>query len=482
MEKDTICAIATASGGAIGIIRVSGCDSIKITDKIFVSKRGKSLQDSPTYSLHYGYIVDDKGETIDEVMIATYHAPKSYTGEDSTEIMCHGSGYILQKVTELLIENGCRIAAPGEYTQRAFLNGKMDLSQAEAVADLIAASNYASHKLAMNQMRGQFSKELHHLRNQLLEMTSLLELELDFSEEDVEFADRKKLLDLSVKIEKVISKLTHSFRLGNAIKNGIPVAIIGETNVGKSTLLNQLLHEERAIVSDIHGTTRDSIEDCININGVTFRFIDTAGIRTTDDVIENIGIERTFCKIKEAEIVLWLIDATELLEDASEQKPSTGHIHNPSNIDEIKTRILPFCEDKSLICVINKCDLIDEDQMYTIYNRIYQNSGINENETIRISAKTGMNITSLENMLIDASHISDINDNDIIVTNIRHADSLNNALASIKQVETSLQQGLSGDLISEDLRTTIHHLSEIVGEVSSDDVLKSIFSRFCIGK
>lgn len=481
MRKDTICAIATASGGAIGIIRVSGCDSIDMTDKIFVSKNGRALKNAKDYSLHYGYIVDDKGETVDEVMVATYHSPKSYTGEDSTEIMCHGSGYILQKVTELLIENGCRIAAPGEYTQRAFLNGKMDLSQAEAVADLIAASNYASHKLAMNQMRGQFSEELHHLRDKLLEMTSLLELELDFSEEDVEFADRKKLLDLSVKIEDVISRLTQSFRLGNAIKNGIPVAIIGETNVGKSTLLNQLLHEDRAIVSDVHGTTRDSIEDCININGVTFRFIDTAGIRATDDIIENIGIERTFCKIKEAEIILWLIDATDLLEDTSEQN-IVESVHGISNIDEVKSRILPFCEDKSLICVINKCDLIDEDQMYSVYNRIYKDSGINEDETIRISAKTGMNITSLESMLIDASHISEIGDNDVIVTNIRHAESLNCALESIRLVKNSLQQGLSGDLISEDLRTTIHHLSEIVGEVSSDEVLKSIFSKFCIGK
>ncbi|MCM1313034.1 MAG: tRNA uridine-5-carboxymethylaminomethyl(34) synthesis GTPase MnmE [Roseburia sp.] len=488
MEKDTICAIATASGGAIGIIRVSGSDSIDITDKIFVSKSGKRLTDSRSYSLHYGYISDDKGETVDEVMVATYHSPKSYTGENSTEIMCHGSGYILQKVTELLITNGCRMATPGEYTQRAFLNGKMDLSQAEAVADLIAASNYASHKLAMNQMRGQFSEELHHLRDQLLEMTSLLELELDFSEEDVEFADRQKLSDLSVRIENVISRLTRSFRLGNAIKHGIPVAIIGETNVGKSTLLNQLLHEERAIVSDVHGTTRDSIEDCVNINGVTFRFIDTAGIRTTDDVIENIGIERTFSKIKEAEIVLWLIDATELLEHPLESvqeaqaAPPRNEYQGASNIDDIKSRILPFCEDKSLICVINKCDLIDEDQMYTVYNRIYKDSGINEDETIRISAKNGMNIASLENMLIDASHVSEISDNDIVVTNIRHAESLNNALASIRQVKHSLLQGMSGDLISEDLRMTIHHLSEIVGDVSSDDVLKSIFSKFCIGK
>ncbi len=491
MNDSTICAIATASGGAIGIIRISGNDAIDTADKIFVPKNGIQLKDARTYSLHYGHIIDDETEDcIDEVMVATYHAPNSYTGEDSVEIMCHASSYILQKVMELLLRKGCRTATPGEYTQRAFLNGKMDLSQAEAVADLISASNAATHKLAMNQMRGGFSNELRRLRDRLLEMTSLLELELDFSEEDIEFADRTKLLEISEEIERVISKLTKSFRLGNALKNGIPVAIIGETNVGKSTLLNRLLHEERAIVSDVHGTTRDSIEDCINIQGTTFRFIDTAGIRTTDDVVENIGIERTFAKIREAEIILWLIDATELLKVESVETSYSSNIPVGSGIvspeisciEEVKRKILPVCGDKSIICVINKCDIIDEDQLYHIYNCIYENMGINENETIRISAKTGMNIASLETMLLDASHIRDIQDSDIIITNLRHAEALRKALSSIQQVKTSLQQGISGDLISEDLHAVLNYLAEIIGEVSSDDVLKSIFSKFCIGK
>ena len=472
-QHDTICAISTAQGGAIGMIRVSGPDAITATDTIFCSARGTNLPEAKPYTLLYGNIVDENSNVLDEVMVSVFHAPHSYTGENSVEIMCHGSAYILQRVIELLVKEGCRIARPGEYTQRAFLNGKMDLSQAEAVADLIASSNAANHRLAMNQMRGGFSKELRRLREQLLEMTSLLELELDFSEEDVEFADRTKLLTLSQEIEKVISRLTESFRLGNALKNGIPVAIIGETNVGKSTLLNQLLHEDKAIVSDVHGTTRDSIEDTITIQGTTFRFIDTAGIRTTDDIVENIGIERTFSKIQEAEIILWIIDASQLINDNNTEK---------EKIEAVKTRILPHCEDKSLICILNKCDLIDDDELHTIYEKIYKDSGINENETIRISAKNGDNITALENMLLDLSHLTEVNDTDIIVTNLRHAEALRNALDAIRSVQTALTTGLSGDLISEDLRLCLHHLAEIVGEVSTGEVLGTIFSRFCIGK
>ena len=472
-QHDTICAISTAQGGAIGMIRVSGPDAITATDTIFCSARGTNLPEAKPYTLLYGNIVDENSNVLDEVMVSVFHAPHSYTGENSVEIMCHGSAYILQRVIELLVKEGCRIARPGEYTQRAFLNGKMDLSQAEAVADLIASSNAANHRLAMNQMRGGFSKELRRLREQLLEMTSLLELELDFSEEDVEFADRTKLLTLSQEIEKVISRLTESFRLGNALKNGIPVAIIGETNVGKSTLLNQLLHEDKAIVSDVHGTTRDSIEDTITIQGTTFRFIDTAGIRTTDDIVENIGIERTFSKIREAEIILWIIDANLLINDNNPEK---------EHIEAIKTRILPLCEDKSLICILNKCDLIDEDELHTLYEKIYKDSGINENETIRISAKNGDNITALENMLLDLSHLTKFSDNDIIVTNLRHAQALTQALNAIRNVQTALATGLSGDLISEDLHLCLHHLAEIIGEVSTTEILGSIFSRFCIGK
>ena len=472
-KQDTICAISTAQGGAIGMIRVSGPNSIIATNNIFKSARGTSLLDAKPYTLLYGNIVDEKNNVLDEVMVSVFHAPHSYTGENSTEIMCHGSAYILQRTIEMLVKEGCRMAMPGEYTQRAFLNGKMDLSQAEAVADLIASSNEANHQLAMNQMKGGFSKELRRLREQLLEMTSLLELELDFSEEDVEFADRKKLLLLSEEIEKVISRLTESFRFGNALKNGIPVAIIGETNVGKSTLLNQLLHEDRAIVSDVHGTTRDSIEDTITIQGTTFRFIDTAGIRTTDDIVENIGIERTFSKIREAEIILWIIDASQLINDNTTEK---------EQIEAVKTRILPLCEDKSLICILNKCDLIDEDELHTIYEKIYKDSGINENETIRISAKNGDNITALENMLLDLSHLTEVSDNDIIVTNLRHAQALTQSLTAIRNVHNALESNLSGDLISEDLRLCLHHLAEIVGEVSTTEILGSIFARFCIGK
>lgn len=471
---DTICAISTAQGGAIGMIRVSGPDAITATDKIFKPARNIKLADAKPYTLLYGNIIDENNSVLDEVMVSVFHAPHSYTGENSAEITCHGSAYILQRVIELLAKEGCRIARPGEYTQRAFLNGKMDLSQAEAVADLIASSNAANHRLAMNQMRGGFSKELRRLRDQLLEMTSLLELELDFSEEDVEFADRTKLQELSEEIERVISRLTDSFRLGNALKNGIPVAIIGETNVGKSTLLNQLLHEDKAIVSDVHGTTRDSIEDTITIQSTTFRFIDTAGIRATDDIVENIGIERTFSKIKEAEIILWIIDASQLI--------NKGNRTASEQVVTVKNRILPLCEDKSLICVLNKCDLIHDDELHTIYRQIYSDSGINENETIRISAKNGDNITALENMLLDASRLTEVSDTDIIVTNLRHAEALTQALDAIRSVQTALTSRLSGDLISEDLRLCLHHLAEIVGEVSTDEILGTIFSRFCIGK
>ena len=346
MNQDTICAIATAQGGAIGTIRVSGPNAIAITSSIFQPiRKEKKLEESKPYSLTFGHIKDGE-EVVDEVLVSLFRSPHSYTGEDSTEIACHGSNYILQRVLQLLIAHGCRLAHPGEYTQRAFLNGKMDLSQAEAVADLIASSSAATHRLAMNQMRGGFSKELASLRDQLLHFTSLIELELDFSDhEELEFADRSELCELATNIEKVISRLVHSFRVGNALKQGVPVAIIGETNAGKSTLLNALLNEEKAIVSDIHGTTRDVIEDTVNLGGITFRFIDTAGIRDTDDTIESLGIERTFRKLEQAEIVLWMIDATQA----------------DTQIAELKDRILPLCYDKHLLVVLNKTDLLEAD-------------------------------------------------------------------------------------------------------------------------
>ena len=459
MNQDTICAIATAQGGAIGSIRVSGPEAISITSRIFQpAKAGKLLSEQKPYTLTFGRIYNGE-EIIDEVLVSLFRAPHSYTGEDSTEITCHGSSYILQQVMQLLIKNGCRMAQPGEYTQRAFLNGKMDLSQAEAVADLIASSSAATHRLAMSQMRGGFSKELTDLRNKLLNFTSMIELELDFSEEDVEFADRSALRKLADEIEQVISRLAHSFSVGNAIKNGVPVAIIGETNAGKSTLLNVLLNEDKAIVSDIHGTTRDIIEDTVSLGGITFRFIDTAGIRETHDAIENIGIERTFQKLDQADIVLWMIDAA----DASLQ------------IAQLSEKILPRSEGKQLILVFNKADLLTDRQ--------FKPTDLPDNvQSIFISAKKREHIDELQDLLIQAAHIPSLSSNDVIVTNIRHYEALTHALDSIHRVQEGLSANLSGDFISQDLRECIFHLSDIVGEVTTDQVLGNIFERFCIGK
>ena len=462
-NQDTICAIATAQGGAIGTIRVSGPSAVDITSSIFKPIKGKSLLERKPYTLTFGNITSKGGDIVDEVLVSLFRAPHSYTGEDSTEIMCHGSSYILQQVMQLLIQNGCRSANAGEFTQRAFLNGKMDLSQAEAVADLVASSSAATHKLAMSQMRGGFSKELTQLRDKLLHITSLMELELDFSDhEDLEFADRNDLKELAANIETVITRLAKSFSVGNVIKNGIPVAIIGETNVGKSTLLNALLNEEKAIVSDIHGTTRDVIEDTMNIGGVTFRFIDTAGIRQTTDKIENIGIERTFQKLSQADIVLWMIDTTDKVD----------------GFEKIKKEILPHCVDKKLIILFNKSDLLSasqQDEILTYFTDV-------DAEKIFISAKTKHNIDKLEEILVKASALPQINQGDVIVTNIRHYEALTHALESIHRVQEGMSMNLSGDLVSEDLRQCIFHLSDIVGEVTTDQVLENIFKNFCIGE
>ena len=464
INQDTICAIATAQGGAIGIIRVSGPKAIDHTAAIF-----RPIQDNlhflkqKAYTLTFGKIVNEQGEEIDEVLVALYRAPHSYTGEDSTEIMCHGSSYILQQVMQLLIHQGCRAAMPGEYTQRAFLHGKMDLSQAEAVADLIASSSAATHRLAMNQMKGGFSNELKELRNQLLHITSLMELELDFSDhEELEFADRTELKELADQIEHVISKLTNSFNVGNVIKNGIPVAIIGETNAGKSTLLNALLHEEKAIVSDIHGTTRDVIEDTINIDGITFRFIDTAGIRQTTDTIENMGIKRTYQQMAQADIILWIIDSTDTL----------------VRLHEIREQVLQRCGNAKLVLLFNKSDLVSDN----VKEMLLQDVTDIHSEKLFISAKRQENLAELEKLLVSLAALPEITQNDIIVTNIRHYEALSRALDSIHRVQEGMDQGLSGDLVSEDLRQCIYELSDIVGEVTTDEVLGNIFEKFCVGK
>lgn len=457
MNNDNICALATPTGGAIGIVRVSGPEAISITNSIF----NKDISLVKPNTVHYGEIIDKDGSTIDDVLVTVYRAPHSYTGEDSAEISCHGSAYILNKVVHSLIDAGCRQAEPGEYTKRAYLNGKMDLSQAEAVADLVSATNRASHKMALSQLKGHFSSELSILRDQLLKITSLLELELDFSDhEELEFADRSELMQLAKKIHERITSLAKSFETGNALKEGIPVAIIGKTNVGKSTLLNQLLHEDKAIVSDIHGTTRDVIEDTTEINGITFRFIDTAGIRQTEDKVEQLGIERTFKKIDEATLILWLIDAIPSLEE----------------IKNIQER----CADKKLIIVINKIDSNDS-SANNIINQLTTTAPTLQH--LEISAKLGTNISQLEQALYTAANIPEINENSVIVTSARHYEALTHANESITRVIDAMEADLSGDLISEDLRICLEQLSEITGgQITPNEVLGNIFQHFCIGK
>lgn len=459
-QEECICALATPAGGAIGIIRLSGHNAITLTDKIFQSANGKSLEEAKPYTLHYGEIKDKDGNTIDDVLVSVFKAPHSYTGENSTEISCHGSRYILQQVLHRFTEVGCRQAEPGEYTRRAYLNGKMDLSQAEAVADLIASTNKATHKMALSQLKGHFSNELSLLREKLLKMTSLLELELDFSDhEELEFADRSELQALAEEINHKITTLAHSFETGNALKQGVAVAIIGKTNVGKSTLLNRLLHEEKAIVSDIHGTTRDVIEDTTLIDGITFRFIDTAGIRKTDDVVENIGIERTFQKMEEAKIVIWLLD----------EQPSA------SEIEEMKLKN----QGKKLLVVFNKMDKL-------AFDKLTHSCGSDSSEPeapLFISARTGENVSSLEQALVKAADIPEITENDVIITSARHYEALLRAHDSLSRVLESMEMGMSGDIIAEDLKMVLEELGEITGgQISSQETLNNIFKHFCIGK
>ena len=468
-SEECICALATPAGGAIGIIRLSGSEAIRFTDKVFVSVSGKQLSAAKPNTLHYGEIKDKDGHTIDDVLVSVFRAPHSYTGEDSTEISCHGSRYILQQVLQRLIEVGCRQAEPGEYTRRAYMNGKMDLSQAEAVADLIASTNKATHQMALSQLKGHFSSELTLLREKLLKMTSLLELELDFSDhEELEFADRSELRALAAEIEKKITTLAHSFETGNALKQGVPVAIVGKTNVGKSTLLNRLLHEEKAIVSNIHGTTRDVIEDTTLIDGITFRFIDTAGIRKTDDVVENIGIERTYQKMEEAKIVIWLLDA----------QPTEAEIEDMKEKNQ----------GKKLLMVFNKIDEISFDKTVLSSDENSQPSSSislsDENVSIlNISARTGENVLDLEQALVRAADIPEITENDVIVTSARHYEALLRADESLSRVLESMDMGMSGDIIAEDLKMVLEELGEITGgQISSQETLNNIFKHFCIGK
>ena len=455
MNNDTICALATPAGGAIAVIRISGPQALEILSHIYRPNSSRKSQFLAN-TIHYGTIQNTTGDIIDDVLVSIFRAPHSYTGEDSVEISCHGSRYIISKLLELLILNGCRQALPGEYTQRAYLNGKMDLSQAEAVADLIASTNAATHKMAMSQLRGNFSSELGILREQLLKMTSLLELELDFSDhEDLEFADRSELLELAKNIDNKIVRLSQSFEMGNAIKQGVPVAIIGKTNVGKSTLLNRLLHDDKAIVSSIHGTTRDVIEDTTIINGITFRFIDTAGIRNTTDEIERLGIERTYQKLSEAVIVLWVID------EIPDEK-------------EIK-EIIKQTAGKSLIIIQNKVDKLP----------IVSNSVADyKHPVLAISAKYGQGIEALEDAIFKAANIPEISENDVIITSARHYEALTLAHETFLRVIDSLENNLSGDLIAEDLRLVLSQLSEITGKgiITPNEVLGNIFKNFCVGK
>ena len=463
LDQKTICAISTPPGiGGIAVIRISGKEAISIADKVYHSpQNGKKLTDQKANTLHFGVIHAEK-DLIDEVVIGLFKAPHSFTGEDIVEISCHGSVYIQQQILQLLILNGARMARPGEFTERAFLNGKMDLSQAEAVADLIASGNAAAHKLALTQMRGGFSREINQLRGELLRFAALIELELDFAEEDVEFADRTSLIELSTRIATLLQKLADSFRLGNVIKNGIPVAIIGETNVGKSTLLNALLNEDKAIVSDIHGTTRDVIEDVVNIGGTQFRFSDTAGIRDTADIIESMGIERSYLQLGKAEIVLLVTDISR-------------------SADPIIDRILKIRKkiaDQQLIIIANKVDIAsDEAKSQLTALPLLPNESL-----VFIAAKSRENLEELIRIMKNSLDLKSIGPEDIVVSNVRHYEALSNALNAIKLVIEGLNSGISGDFLAQDIRECLHYLGEITGEITTDETLGYIFKNFCIGK
>ncbi|MBP1841525.1 tRNA uridine-5-carboxymethylaminomethyl(34) synthesis GTPase MnmE [Formosa algae] len=461
--NDTIIALATPSGaGAIAVIRLSGKDAIRLASESFKSVRGKALQDQVTHTIHLGHILDDT-RVIDEVLVSIFKNPKSYTGEDVIEISCHGSQYIQQEIIQLFLRKGCRMADAGEFTLRAFLNGKLDLSQAEAVADLISSDNEASHQIAMQQMRGGFSSEIAKLREELLNFASLIELELDFAEEDVAFADRTQFRELITRITFVLKRLIDSFAVGNVIKNGIPVAIVGEPNVGKSTLLNALLNEERAIVSDIAGTTRDTIEDELSIGGIGFRFIDTAGIRDTTDVVEGLGIKKTFEKIEQSQVVVFLFDGTELHTEAAIKACRI-------EIEKVKNKY-PL---KPMVIIVNKVDKLSEDTIALLQSVIP--------DVHLLSAKSGLGVESLKTKLLDFVNTGALRNNETIVTNTRHYDALLKAFEEIQKVQHGLDTELSSDLMAIDIREALYHFGVITGQVTNDELLGNIFANFCIGK
>ena len=460
MEQDNICALATASGvGAISVLRVSGPDAIDICSSIFESKQSeKQLTLEKSHTIHLGYIVNGN-QMIDEVLVSIFKGPSSYTGENTIEISCHGSIYIQQQILQLLIHNGCRMARAGEFTFRAFMNGKMDLSQAEAVADLISSSNEKSHQLALSQMRGGFSSEINSLRKKLIKFTSLIELELDFSSEDVEFANRNDLSNLIDELKLVLRKLIDSFALGNVLKNGIPVAIVGEPNVGKSTLLNTLLNDDRAIVSEIAGTTRDTVEDELIIDGTSFRFIDTAGIRATEEKIERIGIKKTYQKIAEAKVVLYLFDSLS---------------SSPTIVKKELSKLQKHTEYKHLIVLANKVDGGDLSRIKMEFDFLPQ--------ILFISAKSNIGVEALKSMLIKKVMNGMLSNNDLMVSNTRHYEALSNSLNHVSRVQEGMIANISGDLLAMDLRQALYHLGQITGEITTDDLLDSIFNDFCIGK
>jgi tRNA modification GTPase len=460
-HHDTIIALATASGaGAIAVLRVSGPDALSISNTLFRSIHNKDLLNQPTHTVHLGHIVDGD-RVMDEVLVSIFKNPQSYTGEDVVEISCHGSSYIQQEIMQLFIRKGCRAAEAGEFTLRAFLNGKMDLSQAEAVADLIASDSAAAHQIALQQMRGGFSSEIKTLRQELLNFASLIELELDFSEEDVAFADRQQFEDLLQRIVKVLKYLIDSFSTGNVIKNGVPISIVGAPNVGKSTLLNALLNEDKAIVSNIAGTTRDAIEDELIIEGIKFRFIDTAGIRQTDDTVEAIGIEKTFTKMAQSQVIIQLIDASVI------SKSNAADVL--SSVAYTKAQY----PEKEALVVLNKMDLADKALVSKVFSEL---------EPLHMSAKTGEGVEALKTHLLDLVHGGQLRNNDTIITNARHYDALGEALTNIQKVQEGLQTGLSGDLLAIDIREALYHFGRITGEISTDDLLGNIFANFCIGK